>query len=72
MKPLPQHNTTSTEATEMSAKPTGVKKARGKKKRSKPEKAQKKGPKRSLNSWIAYRKFYNQMLSPRTPDQCSV
>lgn len=37
-----------------------------KKQRSKKSKASKGGPKRPLNSWMAFRKFYEGSLSPAT------
>jgi hypothetical protein len=56
LKALPQCMKANTEATKMSAKtPSGVKKSRSKKERSKQDKAEGKGPKRPLNSWMAYR-----------------
>jgi hypothetical protein len=56
LKALPQCMKANIEATKMSAKtPSGVKKSRSKKERSKQEKAESKGPKRPLNSWMAYR-----------------
>jgi hypothetical protein len=54
LRALPQCMKANTEATNMSA-PSGVKKSRSKKERSKQEKAEGKGPKRPLNSWMAYR-----------------
>ncbi|KAM0718073.1 hypothetical protein Q7P37_006405 [Cladosporium fusiforme] len=56
LKALPQMQV---DATNMSAR-NGVNKSR------KTLKQGGKGPKRPLNSWMAFRKFYNQMLSPRT------
>ena len=56
LQALPQCMKANTEATNMGAKtPSGVKKSRSKKERSKQEKAESKGPKRPLNSWMAYR-----------------
>jgi hypothetical protein len=56
LRALPQCMKANTEATNMSAQtPSGVKKSRSKKERSKQEKAEGKGPKRPLNSWMAYR-----------------
>ena len=66
LKALPQCMKANTEATNMSAKtPSGVIKSRSKKERSKQEKAEGKGPKRPLNSWMAYRSksFHAMSLS---------
>jgi hypothetical protein len=60
LKALPQCIKAGAEATKMSTK-SGVKKSPSKKERAKQEKG--KGPKRPLNSWMAYRSELLQTLS---------
>ena len=61
LKALPQCIKASAEVTKMSTT-SGVKKSRSKKERAKQEKG--KGPKRPLNSWMAYRSELLKSLSP--------
>jgi hypothetical protein len=72
LKALPQCMKANTEATKMSANaPSGVKKSRSKKERSKQEKAESKGPKRPLNSWMAYRSELIPDTTLSKPANCS-
>ena len=62
LKALPQCIKAGAEATKMSTTTGVVKKSRSKKERAKQEKG--KGPKRPLNSWIAFRCELLKTLSP--------